>query len=195
MATVTMELRHLMQMPNFKLFDFDYEVTDLDFKRDLEDAIINHFYFYEIGLETADRFKHEFETKFKRIMTYYNKLYMTSLLEIDPTLNYKMTETMDDKTTGARGTKADSTSTTAADRTEYPQTSNIDTDIPSDRAREVTEIDNEGVDVSADKRDYVKITEGYTSSPHELLKEYRNNILRITNMIIDELKPLFILVY
>ena len=62
MAQVTVELRKLLQT-NFKLFDFPYEIDDAAWKEKLEIDIVNHYYFYEIGCETPDRFKHHVITK------------------------------------------------------------------------------------------------------------------------------------
>ena len=122
MAVATVELRHLLQS-DFKLFDFDYEFDDHSFKKELEQAIIDHYYFSEIGQETPDRFKQRFKTRWQRIMPYYNKLYNTTLLSYNPLVNYTITEGLkqlssvtnnQDSTsktisTGTTGTKTDTT--------------------------------------------------------------------------------------
>lgn len=91
MAEMTVELRHLLQS-DFELFDFDYEFDDPNFKEEIEQAIIDHYFFSEIGQETPDRFKQRFKTRWRRIMSYYNKLYNTTLLSYDPLVNYTINE-------------------------------------------------------------------------------------------------------
>ena len=122
MAVATVELRHLLQS-DFKLFDFDYEFDDPSFKTELEQAIIAHYFFSEIGQETPDRFKQRFKARWQRIMPYYNKLYNTTLLTYNPLVNYTITEglkqlssvtnnqdaTTKTISTGTTGTKTDTT--------------------------------------------------------------------------------------
>lgn len=91
MAVMTVELRHLLAT-NFELFDFPYDFDDQDFKKELEQHVIDHFYFHEIGQETPERFKHVFRTKWLAMIDYYNKLYNTTLLKYDPLTNYSMEE-------------------------------------------------------------------------------------------------------
>lgn len=94
MAQTTVELRNLLKT-NFELFDFDYQFDDEKMKKDIEESIIDHYYFHEIGQETPDRFKHVFKTRFKKLIGYYNQLHNTTLLSYDPLINYKMTEALE----------------------------------------------------------------------------------------------------
>lgn len=94
MAQVTVELRRLLKN-GFKLFDFPYQFDDHTFKEELEQAVIDHYAFSEIGQETPDRFKHVFKTRWLSFIDYYNKLYNTTLLEYDPLINYKITEALE----------------------------------------------------------------------------------------------------
>lgn len=91
MAEATLELRHLLQS-DFELFDFDYEFDDPTFKKELEQAVIDYYYFHEIGQETPDLFKHRFKTRWQRMIRYYNKLYNTTLLSYNPLVNYTINE-------------------------------------------------------------------------------------------------------
>src|SRR5699024_4576346 len=101
MAQVTVELRRLLKN-GFKLFDFDYEFDDKETAKELEQAIIDHYAFYEIGQETPDRFKHVFKTRWLRAIGYYNKLHNTTLLEYNPLINYKMSEALEQLTESSR---------------------------------------------------------------------------------------------
>ena len=193
-----MELRDCLTMRNFEVFDFDYPIVDSTWKSQFEKSFIDYYYFYEIGSETIDRWKHTLKARLNKIMPYYNELYKTTLFEIDPLITQRIEETIADstETTNANTniqTSADDANTSESD---YPQTSPI-TDIPSRRvgteASGTTEINSNG---SADvARDYSRIIEGFTGNQSELVKAYRANILNITSMLIDDLKTLFILVY
>lgn len=206
MAIVTMELRMLLRT-DFELFDFEYQISDPNWKETLERDITDYYYFHEIGQETADRFKHIFKAKMRRIMPYYDELYQTTLLDIDPLFSHKMTEDYKASTTGVTLSKSNSASATAGNEqidtraTEHPQTGNVDTDIPSESSRNVGETSSSvtATDQASgghrSENDYIKTIEGFSDSPHKLLKEYRANIVRINELIINELRSLFILVY
>lgn len=116
MAEATLELRHLLQS-DFELFDFDYQFDDDNFKQEIEQALIDQFYFNEIGQETPDRFKHRFMTRFKRIIPYYNKLYNTTLLSYNPLVNYTINEGLNQLSEATNNTENTGTSTTNQDGT------------------------------------------------------------------------------
>lgn len=67
-----------------KIFDFYYPIFDGNYKQVLESKILKHFYTREIGLETYGLWKLKLNTKLNEIMPYYNKLYMSELLEYNP---------------------------------------------------------------------------------------------------------------
>src|SRR5699024_3628684 len=94
LAQTTIELRNLLKS-NFKLFDFDYVFNDKAMKKDIEQAIIDYYYFSEIGQETPDRFKQRFKSRFLGLIGYYNELHDTTLLEYEALINYKMTEALE----------------------------------------------------------------------------------------------------
>jgi hypothetical protein len=74
MAKYTVEVRDLVEQ-GIDIFDFDYPIYDEEHKPDLEEKIINHYYFREIGVETIGRWKHELKVKMNEIMPKYNRLY------------------------------------------------------------------------------------------------------------------------
>lgn len=207
MAQVTMELRTVLQMTNFNLFDFEYECDDLSWKAKLEQQFIDTYYFNEIGQETIDRWKHHVKTKFQSIMPYYNKLYNTTLMEINPLITRRISETYEevgaDNVTSS-GKDESTASIQNADNTknfDYPQNNNPLTDIASsavdsssDSSQE-TVLDTNSTTAASRDMNYEKIIEGFEGNQSELLKSYRENILRINTMIMKECKGLFILIY
>lgn len=262
LALVTVELRNLLKT-DFELFDFDYQFDDANMKIEIENAIINYFYFYEIGDYSPERFKHNFKVKFLSAIEYYNKLYNTSLLEYDPLINYTMTEALErlgntkanttnlstdqqqtdhtdstDAQTNSSGTSgstdsteqsSDSTETAQTKHSDYPQdafagdysseTSDNDfvkqqtTTTTGEQTGEnttettsttggISQTVNAGTSESEqhsqtdNTESYEKTIEGMTGRTYqELIQSERDNILRIKAMIINELKPCFLMVY
>ena len=152
MAKVTIELRNCLKIEEFDLFDFDYPIVDETWKEELEQDIINYFYFHEIGQETIDRFMHSFKTRMKLIMPYYNELFNTKIKDIDPLLTKHITETMEDQS--AINSNLDSDSSTLF--TEYPEHDNIVDDIASNKSTGTSS----NVQATSTEHDYTKIIKG-----------------------------------
>lgn len=70
-----------------KIFDFDYPIFDTAYKPILETKILEHFYTREICAETYGRWKLFLKAKLNEIMPYYNKLYESELIKINPLYN------------------------------------------------------------------------------------------------------------
>ena len=198
MAQATIELRHLLQMNDFNLFDFDYPISDPIWKEELERDIINYFYFYEIGSETPDRFKWQFKTRMLLIMPKYVKLY-DALQGVNPLATIQMTEESTDKTTSTGSSTTSSNTNTQADdvRTDYPDHADISNDIPTEKTRSTTSNNtstNNKNTAEADREGKLN-REGYQGEVTNLVENYYKNMKTINMMIINELKDLFILVY
>lgn len=212
MAQVTIELRHLLENTNFKLFDFDYTVDDPLFKRDLEEHITAFFYDYEIGQETPKMFKRKFNARFTRIIGFYNELYNTTLLEYNPLVNYSMNEAMEQLASATGKTIAENTTNTnqTGEQTsdikmsDYPQQSIAGGDyLSGENLTKQNDISNGSAvnNASSSNNDisestYSKTIEGITGTSYqELISKQRSLIINIYDMIINELKPCFILVF
>ena len=78
------------------LFDFELPIFDSNYAEPLEKKICRHFYTREIGYETVGRFKLGLRTKLIEILPYYNKLYESELLKINPLQTYKVNKTSAD---------------------------------------------------------------------------------------------------
>lgn len=267
MAEATIELGRLLTT-DFKLFDFEYQFDDSNYKAQLEENIIDFYYDYEIGFETPDMFKRKFKARWNRIMPYYNKLYNTTLLSYNPLTNYSITEALDqistvsnkqdsESTSSANGkTTVNSTNTTdmdvvgnsASDSTttndltnttkgdektsDYPQqpiaggdylngartsdstTTNkgtvtnastgtndthtggtVTTEGETTNTDSGTTIGNVTVSGTTDT-EYSKTIEGITGASYpDLITKHRDALMRINDMIIEEMKKCFILVY
>lgn len=91
MANYTMELRSLIKS-GYNIFDDSWNTFVPSHKKELCDKIIRHYWFYEIGSETADRFKFNLNEQLSLIMPYYNQLYASELLKIEPLYDRFMEE-------------------------------------------------------------------------------------------------------
>ena len=94
MSTYTTELRYLIEN-NFDIGLKDYPIFDENYRESLNQKIINHYYFREIGMETAELFKRYLNNTMREIMPYYNQLYKSELLEFNPFYNVDKTVTAD----------------------------------------------------------------------------------------------------
>lgn len=94
-----------------KIFSFDFPLFDNSYRTELTQKIIRHYYTREIGFETYGLFKLKLQTKMNEIMPYYNQLYASAVLELDPLHNYSMHKTSAGQDSG---TTSDTTTTTAS---------------------------------------------------------------------------------
>jgi len=210
----------LIERTNFKLFDFDYQFDDPVMKAKLEQEIIDYYYDYEIGFETPDMFKRKFKTRFLRMIGYYNQLHNTTLLDYNPLSNYSMTEAMEQlsKTTTASDSTIDNTTDSTNDthnftdsntkNSDYPQQSIAGGDFLNGESNTISDSTTDSKGKITDKgtttttgegttnTDYSKTIEGITGTSYpELIQKHRDSLIRISNQVIEELKPCFILVY
>lgn len=70
----------------------DYPIFDESYREHLNKKILRHFYMQEIGYETEGLFLFELNRKMREIMPYYNQLYLTEKLELDPWENVNYIE-------------------------------------------------------------------------------------------------------
>ncbi len=83
MSKYTTELRFIVES-GFPLFAFDYPFYNEAKKEEFQSRFIKHFFFHEIGQETAEQFKHYLEIKFNDVLPYYNEMFRTAQIEYDP---------------------------------------------------------------------------------------------------------------
>lgn len=113
MSSYTMELRDVLatllvfdrvdisQMPTKtlieegrkKLFDFDYDFFDSEYKVVWETNFIRKFFMREIGFETETLFKFQLESWVRINIPYFNKMFESELIAFNPLINSKMEST------------------------------------------------------------------------------------------------------
>lgn len=93
MSKYTTELRWVIEN-GYDLQLNEYPIFDENYRQKLNQKIINHYYFREIGFETVGLFRFYLKQTLNEIMPYYNQLYESALLEIDPLNTINFTETL-----------------------------------------------------------------------------------------------------
>ena len=187
-----------------KIFNFDFPIFDDDYKNVLCTKILKHFYTREISEETVGLWRLRLETKMNEIMPYYNNLYKAWSVDFNPLndtdLTRKHTLERVGNTEGKQNSETESNGTNRDIYSDTPQGSlqNVENETYLTNARKIT--DNETVtgnntytqDITSTD-DYLENIAGKSSgaSYSRLLDEYREVLINIDMMIIDELEPLF----
>lgn len=95
MALYTMTLNDVLNLQGFDIGLKSYPIFDEEYRETLNNKIIEHFRFCEIGAETPQLFKFYLNRTMAEIMPYYNQLYLSEKIKIDPfnAINISETET------------------------------------------------------------------------------------------------------
>ena len=204
MATYTIDLYSILKDKNFELFDFEYDFYNEEHKKEFEEKFINRYMFDEIGFETVSRFKHFLKEKLNRIAPYYNQLYQTELRclegDIDFMLNKDLHETINVKDKNTSKSKTNAKSKTL-NKESYLDNGNASLDLTEGNLTGVNSSDGNGITESDMSGENEQLTEliskgniGVTSSA-ELLKQWRQVLINIDEMIIEECRDLFMMIY
>ena len=205
MAKYTIELNTLLKDEKFNVFDFDYDFYDEVRKPIFELKFKDYYRFHEIGFETVERFQHNLKAKLNLIMPYYKQLYETELAskDINFLLNKDLKETFirdiegNDTSNNVSSTIAKSDSIS---KESYLDNGNADLSLTDGLTGISSNGSNGDTQSKSDSTTSNKSTEktelisqgniGITSSA-ELLQKWRDTIINIDKMIIDELSDLF----
>lgn len=190
-----------------KVFNFDFPIFDENYRTVLETKILRHYYTREIAHESVGLWKLKLKTKLNEIMPYYNKLYESELLEINPLYTHNLTRTRktgfeSDRTTGNQSTTGTSDNGTVVDLySDTPQGSltGVENETYLTNVRKTTnnntgqtQFSSNGDDAYNSTEDYLENVSGYEGRDvSELLLNWRKTFLNIDVMIINELEPLF----
>lgn len=91
MAFVTPQLRRVLDM-GYDLGLKNYPIFSESHRQELNEKIVNHFRYREIGYETITQFIFALNRKMFEIMPFYNQLYESEELEISALTNYSYDE-------------------------------------------------------------------------------------------------------
>ena len=208
MAKYTIELDTLLRDTNFILFNFDYDfyTDNIAIKKKFEQKFIDRYRFNEIGFETVARFKHYLKTTLNEIAPYYKQLYESELRcnDIDFMLNKDYTETFIKNIDSL----SKSTETQNSSYNDLTNESNIndgvsDVELTKGNLTSVTGNENTstsngtGTSENTQNENYTltgKGNIGITSSA-ELLQKWREVMINIDHLILDDLSDLFMSIY
>lgn len=196
-----------------KIFS-DFPIFDEQYRPELCKKILRHYYTREICCETVGRWKLFLSDKMKNIMPYYNQLYQSELLKIEPLVSVNRNVShegsgSETKTTNRNGTnsstsRTDGTTGSWSYYSDTPQggikglesndyltnaTHNTGTDGTSSTLNGNTNDTETGTGNRSDN--YVETILGYEGNQSEMLLKFRETFLNIDMMVIDELKYLF----
>lgn len=201
------------------IFDFDFPIFDENYRLVLEKHILRHFYTREIAFETAGLWKLKLWDMLELIMPYYNKLYESALLQFNPLYDVDLTTTH--QGSGSGTTSSNETVSTDRDITEGNVHWDLYSDTPQGGingitadedsvanntyltdARKITDNGNRNEDVLTGRQQAGTVTslDSYTDTVvgkrggktyPEMILDLRKTFLRIDEMLMGELEPLF----
>lgn len=200
-----------------KIFS-DFPIFDEQYRAELCKKILRHYYTREICCETVGRWKLFLSDKMKNIMPYYNQLYQSELLKIQPLVSVDRSVSHQGYGSESKITKSNATNTNSSrtdgstDTWSYysdtPQggingldsndyltnaTHNTGTDGTNSTVNGATSGNETGEGTRKDM--YVDKFLGYEGNQSEMLLKFRETFLNIDMMIINELKDLFFTIY
>lgn len=196
-----------------KIFS-DFPIFDERYRAELCKKILRHYYTREICCETVGRWKLFLSDKMKNIMPYYNQLYQSELLKIQPLVSVDKSVThegsgSETKTTNRNSSNISSSRTDGSTDTwsyysDTPQgginglesndyltnaTHNVGMDGTSSSLNASNTDSETGTGNRSDS--YVDKVLGYDGNQSEMLLKFRETFLNIDMMIIYELRDLF----
>ena len=217
MARYTIELRDIENCICY-LFpkNFPFYTDSEELRQDFLQKFYDEYMFREIGFETVERFKRSLLGKLNKIMPYYTQLYHTELesKDINFMLNKDLIETFEREISGI--SEVNSNSTTNATGTSTANSNDMLYDTPNSRIDDITKYPTQGSqgennatsssnatstnnqtgeNTQTEKTSLIsKGNIGITSSA-QLLKEWREVIINIDEMILNDLEDLFMLLF
>lgn len=188
------------------LFNFTYIPLKETPTGELEKKIIKYYYMREIGFETIERFKLALNETLNRIMPYYNDLLESIKLNGDnPLENYNLIDHSN------RDTKTDNDTSSTSNIQSNSEGKTLFEDTPSNElapmtnyATNVTKSNNESNNQETQKGSSdTSVNDVYDRNAHglmgyskqDMIARYRENLINIEELIIMELRDLFMLIY
>lgn len=224
MANYTMTLAEMKNNPLTPIFPSSYPfyTDDEQIRKSFENKFISHYLNREIGFETPFQFKQTLYAKLVVNMDYWKKLYETELKskDINFLLNKDLVEEFTRELSGTQNTN--DTSTTQSNQSENGITSSLSknssvndgvasaklqddylTNILSDDTSTTGSSSASGLARVTGNRDNQErettrlVSKGNigVTSTAELLQKWRECIVNIDNLIIEECKDLFMQIY
>lgn len=201
MSTYTTQLRYIIESG----FDLDmqyYPIFKEEYRAQLNKKIFEHFWFREIGLETPALFKRFLNRKMNEIMPYYNQLYESTLLKVEPLTRIDLWEKFMRSDNGEfNGTMQDKVNNFNV-YSDTPQgtlsSSDIQNNLYASSASKDENKQNTSTNQTTENQlEHEKHNWGNPGSrtDSEMLIEFRKTFLNIDMQIISELEELFMQIW
>lgn len=220
MARYTIELRNVIMIcgeNEVKSWFTDYDLTDYlsdeeiavitargTWSKDkLAQAIIDHYYMYEIGFETPALFKHQAKVFMRELMEEKAPLIYSAAISYDPLVNVDYTETYEGTTGNTSSSESSSSGSGLTVNSDTPQGQISKTSIlngsyaSSTGANETSNSVNDSTE-SSGSQDYTKRVvgnSGVSATAQKMIEQYRQNIIMINRDIIKDVGTLFMSIY
>ena len=187
-----------------KIFSFDFPMFDENYRKPLCCKILKTYYTREIAAETVGLWRLWLETLTQTIMPYYNKLYLSELWDYDPMLTTDLTrQHLLNNTSELHGTQNTNSTTNNNQKERFsdmPQGSlqNIENNAYLTNAT-LTDAQANATGFTTTQQNATNIDQyvehvtgkdgGLTYS--EMLLKYRETLMNIDQMVVEEYEPLF----
>lgn len=220
MARYTIELRNVIQIfgeETVKGWFMDYNLSDYLTddeiavitargtwsKEKLAQAIIDHYFMYEIGFETPALFKHQAKVFMRELMEEKAPLIYSASIEYDPLVNVDYSEVYTGATSGGSNSTSSSTGSGLTVNSDTPQGQITKANILNGTYASSTganETSNSVTDATTNtgSQNYTKTVKGnsgVSATAQKMIEQYRNNIIMINRDIIKDAGTLFMIVY
>lgn len=170
------QVNSIIEKARPSVFSFEYPIFNPDYKATLEHKIMRHYYMQEIGLETVGQWKLKLEDKLNLIMPYYNQLYESAQLKIEPfndvdykrenSTNTSVTESSKGQTVNTGNTTNVSNENYTEDTTNTGNTENVTNENGKTSSDNRSESKSTGQVISSNGSDHTHV------STHEETKRY-----------------------
>lgn len=206
--------------PPYDLGLNDYPIFDPAYRASLNQKILDHFQFREIGFETPGLFKWFLNVKMKEEMPLFNQYYLNALIQFNPLYAVNLTETSKKETAGNAESDGISNSSTTSNSNTHNKDVSSDTpqgllalqDIEDPVNRYATRADIASMDAGSigtgestahsentitSVDDYLKTIVGSNGAKtqSELIIEHRKTFLNVDMMVIEALEELFMAIW
>lgn len=220
MSRYTMQLRTVIELAgeeevkswfmNYDLHDYltQEEIDVIESrgtwsKEKLAQRIVDHYYMYEIGLETIGLFKHQAKVLMQELMEEKLPLIYSAAIKYDPLVNVDFTETFERENQSQSNSSSTNASSGLTVNSDTPQGQINKSEILQGKYASSTganETENNIQDQSNinGTENYVKKTKGnsgVSATAQKMIEQYRENIVMINRDIIKDISSLFMGIY
>lgn len=208
MSKYTIELGKIVK--TIDIFKYEYEFYDNDLKKKFEEQFIDNFYFHEIGYETVEKFMFHLGMKLNNLAPRYKQLYNIELKakDINFLYNKDLKETFIREIDNSTLNNTDSITSDNADiKNKESNVENGNSYVDLTRKNLTSETLTESTNDTTTKVNHnleTNVTEktellsqgniGVTTSG-DLLNAWRESIIDLNMMLLEELETLFMRIY